>query len=363
MLRIAPFNNQPFGALAEDFDCTEIEIESASRIRKALYRYQLLIFPNQQHLSPADEVRFYRHVDDQAQAVWRDQVNNPWEVFKVEQGNAAGTYQIPDVPGVLVLGKGEIDHHGLRVTLGGDRNAYGDDEGSQVLGGGALQWHIDGTFYRYEPCQFTQMTCIEAPKGGGHWLQYEDGTDARLWCEAGATAFASGRIAFELLSHENRAKANDLLVHYLSNPFQSTYHLGNNGNGLRVSDPESEAVYYDGKELPGEPVNDPDAKVHPLVWTCPGTGEKALMLHPRCMDHLEERSGGRHLGRAESSLMVEQLMRPAIQPETVYIHPWREGDLAIWHNRSLWHSATGKLSRNDRRIQHLTAFNGTVPPV
>ncbi|MCP4390137.1 MAG: hypothetical protein GY802_17730 [Gammaproteobacteria bacterium] len=36
--------------------------------------------------------------------------------------------------------------------------------------------------------------------------------------------------------------------------------------------------------------------------------------------------------------------------------------MAIWNNRSVWHSATGKLSRKDRRVMHLTAFNGDKPP-
>jgi alpha-ketoglutarate-dependent taurine dioxygenase len=34
----------------------------------------------------------------------------------------------------------------------------------------------------------------------------------------------------------------------------------------------------------------------------------------------------------------------------------------IWNNRSVWHSATGKLSQGDRRVMHLTAFNGDEPP-
>ena len=90
-------------------------------------------------------------------------------IFKVEQGNQAGTYQIPSEPGVLVLGKGQIDHYGLNVMLGGDRAAYGAASGSQVLGGGVMQWHIDGAFYGYAPGCYTQMRCIEAPEGEGHW--------------------------------------------------------------------------------------------------------------------------------------------------------------------------------------------------
>ncbi len=357
-----PLTEYNFGAMVGDFDCASINDESAEQIRRALYQHQLLVFPNQQHLSPSQEVIFHREVDPDVRSIWRDQINNPWERFKVEQGNTAGTYQIPNEPGVLVLGKGNIDHFGLKVTLGGNRRAYGNEGGSQVLGGGALQWHIDGTFYEHDPCLFTQMRCIEAPQGKGQWLNYDDGTGARLWCDAGSTAFASGRIAFNMLNTRAQDRALDTRVHYMSHPFQMSHDLGNSSNGLRVLDPHAEKLYAASREPPGQPINDPAAKVYPIVWTCPVTREKALMPQPRCMDHLEHVSEKKHLGKTESRLQVEELMRPGIEPKAVYVHSWRNGDLVIWNNRSMWHSATGKLSKEDRRIQHLTAFNSSKPP-
>ena len=144
--------NSPFGARVEDVDCAQVSKDDAQAIKNALHKFEVLIFPGQHHLDPHQEVAFYRSIDTEAKSVWRDQVNNAWEVYKVKMGNQAGTYQIPDESGVLVLGQGRIDHYGLDVVLGGERDAYGEDEGSQVLGGGALQWHIDGTFYEHHPC-------------------------------------------------------------------------------------------------------------------------------------------------------------------------------------------------------------------
>ena len=68
-----------------------------------------------------------------------------------------------------------------------------------MLGGGVLQWHIDGAFYEHAPSHFTQMRCIEAPAGKGHWLTSTDDEQSCLWCPAGSTAFASGRIAYDLI--------------------------------------------------------------------------------------------------------------------------------------------------------------------
>ena len=365
-MNIQPLKNAPFGALVNAHDCAMTDAATADALRQALHRHQLLVIPQQQHLTPQQEVAFYRAIDVAGIGVWRDQRNNPWEVFKVQQGNIAGTYQIPDEPGVLVLGKGDIDHHGLKVTLGGDRGAYGKDQGSQVLGGGALQWHIDGTFYGHAPCHYTQMRCIEAPNGSGHWLTYGDDADDRLWCEAGSTAFASGRIAYDLLARADQQTSLQTRVHYASCPFEANYALANSDNGLRAVDTQAELEYAKGIDVPGAAVADPLAQVYPLLWTCPVTGLHALMPQPRCL-HAVEHTGGngdsRFLGVVESRLQIETWMLPAIAPELVYVHAWQPGDLVLWHNRSVWHSATGKLAREDRRVMHLTAFNGDRAPV
>jgi alpha-ketoglutarate-dependent taurine dioxygenase len=361
---IQPIEDMPFGATLDDFDCSLVDEQAADAIRQALHQHQVVLIPGQQHLTPQQEVAFYRAIDTHGTGVWRDQRDNPWEVFKVEQGNRAGTYQVPQAPGVLVLGKGEVDHFGLKVTLGGDRGAYGEDEGSQVLGGGALQWHIDGTFYEHAPCHYTQMRCIEAPTGSGHWLSYDDGSGDRLWCEAGSTAFASGRLAFDMLPPVEQDLSLQTRVHYASRPFEASYELSNNANGLRLFDVAAEEGYSRGVDVPGSAIDDPLAQVYPLVWTCPVTGRQALMPQPRCMQALElnTATASRFMGVVESRLQVEAWMRPAIAPDLGFVHAWRAGDLVLWNNRSMWHSATGKLSRNDRRIMHLTAFNGDQPP-
>jgi len=358
----AEINEAPFGLTILNVDCANWDDTVAREVESLVREHEVLVFPNQGHLTPSQEVAFYRAVNLDCDSIWRDQINNPWEKHKIAQGNKAGTYQIPDEPGVLVLGKGKIKHYGLNVTLGGERSAYGKDAGSQVLGGGSLQWHIDGPFYNHHPCQMTQMRCIEAPAADGHWIDYNDGSGDRIWCAAGATAFASGRIAFESLSEEQATTCLNTRVHYASKPFQNVMHLENNSNGLRVIDPEEKHH----AQITSSPASadDPLAKVYPLVWRCQQTGEHALMPHPRCLRNLEvlENDTGNFLSVSESRSKIASLMRPAVSPSNIYVHPWKPGDLVLWNNHSVWHSATGKLSTNDRRIMHLTAFNASSPP-
>ena len=363
-MQFQPIANAPFGVIAHDVVCASASADDIARVKSEVHDHQLVVIRNQKHLTPQEEVSFYRAVYPEGTSVWRHQRENPWEKYKVEQGNKAGTYQIPSEPGVLVLGKGEIDHYGLRVTLGGDRAAYGKTSGSQVLGGGALQWHIDGTFYGHAPGHYTQMRCIEPPTGKGHWLEHLDLGDP-LWCPAGATAFASGRIAYDALTEAEREACLDTKVHYLPKPFETTYSLANSQNGLSVVDPDAEAIYEGGNEVPGAPFADPAAQVYPLVWTCPDTRRQALMPQPRCLAFLETKKGAKRqfLGMTASRRLVENWMRPAVFADQVYIHDWQAGDLVLWYNHSVWHSATGKLAPEDRRLMHLTAFNAGSAPV
>ena len=362
-MQLLPIDDAPFGVLALGVDCASIDKASIRAVRGALHFDQIVVFPDQGHLTPQQEVAFHRALYPEGTSVWRDQRENPWERYKVDQGNKAGTYQIPSEPGVLVLGKGEIDHYGLKVMLGGDRAAYGGTSGSQVLGGGTMQWHIDGTFYDHAPGRYTQMRCIEAPAGKGHWLDYL-GDGNPLWCPAGATAFASGRTAYNLMTDEVRERCLNSTVHYLPRPFETTFSLANTQNGLRVIDPESEARYESGNETPGLAFTDPAAQVYPLVWTCPDTGRQALMAQPRCLGFLGTQQSARpeYYGITASRRLVETWMLPAVSSDQVYIHAWQAGDLVIWHNRSVWHSATGQLAPEDRRLMHLTAFNASEAP-
>jgi len=356
-----PLANLDFGVSIHDLDCADVDQDLAFQLRTLVAENQVIVFRGQQHLNPNQEVAFYQTVNPDCHSIWRDQENNPWEKYKVEQGNEAGTYQIPGAPGVLVLGKGDINHHGLQVTLGGSRSAYGSDRGSQVLGGGDLQWHIDGTFYECHPCRMTQMRCVEAPVGEGHWVNYNDGSGDRIWCAAGATAFASGRTAFDLLSIGDRRACVNTRVRYASKPFQASMNLANNDNGLRVVNDTGDGVE---NKIGSSPVDDPVAKIYPIVWTCQETGKHALMPHPRCLHSLEVDAGDNTeiLSLEESRARVEALMRPAISPHRVYVHNWAPGDLVLWNNHSIWHSATGKLSADDRRVMHLTAYNASTPP-
>lgn len=186
-------------------------------LESALAEHSLLILKNAAapDVEPQNFADLVRRLNPGAETVWRDQETNPWEKFKAES-SPAGTFQLPHCREVLVLGKGEHDQFGLKCMLGGARAAYGTQSGSQVIGGGKLQWHLDGAFWRAPktrasglPCRHVGMRCVEAPAAAAAAaavdVDYGDG--ARLSCPAGATAFCSGVVAFDLLTEAEQAQA------------------------------------------------------------------------------------------------------------------------------------------------------------
>jgi alpha-ketoglutarate-dependent taurine dioxygenase len=60
--------------------------------------------------------------------------------------------------------------------------------------------------------------------------------------------------------------------------------------------------------------------------------------------------------------ILERLMRKAVDPSLCYAHAWEPGDVVIADNWSVWHSATGGLEPEDRRVMHLSAWDGSRSP-
>ena len=55
------------------------------------------------------------------------------------------------------------------------------------------------------------------------------------------------------------------------------------------------------------------------------------------------------MSRAESAPIIQYLCEQATQPENVYRHQWRVGDLVCWDNRTTMHLALGDFDPAARR--------------
>ena len=91
----------------------------------------------------------------------------------------------------------------------------------------------------------------------------------------------------------------------------------------------------------------------PVVREHPGSKRKVLYIGV----HAE-----RILDRAvsEGRLLLAELLEHATQPDFVYRHNWRPGDLVIWDNRAVQHSALNDYHGKRREMWRIS-ISGEVP--
>jgi taurine dioxygenase len=99
----------------------------------------------------------------------------------------------------------------------------------------------------------------------------------------------------------------------------------------------------------------------PLVRTHPVTGAKSLYLCPAVISHVES------MDADEGRALIEELTAHVSQPRYVYAHKWQKGDLVIWDNRAVLHTASlFDHTRYQRLMYRTTVVGGVVghrPPV
>jgi taurine dioxygenase len=87
---------------------------------------------------------------------------------------------------------------------------------------------------------------------------------------------------------------------------------------------------------------------HPVVITHPDTGELCLYVNPMFTTRIEG------LTALERDAILGFLYAHQEQPQFVYRHRWREGDLVIWDNRCTHHYAIKDYGPERRVLQRTT---------
>ncbi|MGI9594836.1 MAG: TauD/TfdA dioxygenase family protein [Acidimicrobiales bacterium] len=102
--------------------------------------------------------------------------------------------------------------------------------------------------------------------------------------------------------------------------------------------------------------DDVPASFHPIVRTHPETGRKALYVS-RPVDSVPRFEG---MTDEESLPLLRFLYDHSIQPDNIYRHHWRNGDVVMWDNRCTMHYAVHDYGEATRDI-HRISIKGTVP--
>jgi taurine dioxygenase len=92
---------------------------------------------------------------------------------------------------------------------------------------------------------------------------------------------------------------------------------------------------------------------HPVVRIHPETGERGLFVNPTFTAYIE------NFSPEESRAILGLLYEHSIQPERVVRWTWREGDVAMWDNRSTAHYAAADYT--EPRLMHRITVRGERP--
>ena len=197
-----------------------------------------------------------------------------------------------------------IDEDGQLLRAGDRRRQYGLAN---------RLWHTDASF-QDPPGRYSMLFAVVLPP------------------VAADTQFADMRAAYDALPDETKAQIEGLRVHH-------SIAYSRQLLGFEFSAREQEIL---------------QGAVHPLVRQLP-YGRKSLYL----ASHASRIEGW---PLPEARLLLRELTEHATQPQFVYRHAWRAGDLVIWDNRATMHRATPfDDSKHRRELRRVTTLDIATP--
>lgn len=247
-------------------------------------------------------------MDEYAVLVFRDQPFADAEQLEFAQRLDG---QLHAKTGISVLRKSRLGNEALTDISNLDENGeiMQSDDRRRMYGLGNRLWHTDASF-QDPPGRYSMLNARVVPPVGAE------------------TEFADMRAAHDALDADTRARLAGLHVHHSIAYSRQTL-------GFEFSKDEAEAL---------------KGAVHPLVRTLPRSGRRSLYIASHASRIVE-------WPVPEGRLLLRDLMEHATQPEFVYRHGWRVGDLVIWDNRATMHRGRpyddSKYRRELRRVTTL----------
>lgn len=177
-----------------------------------------------------------------------------------------------------------LDHDGK--LLPGDDPRRGHQRANQL-------WHTDNTF-KHVPSRCSLLAAHVVPLKGGN------------------TQFADMRAAYDALPPAKKQEIEDLVAEHCITHSRDRMGFSRFTDAARAELPPVQQV---------------------LVRENEATGRKALYIASHA---------GRIIGWPDEKgrALIDELIEFATQPQFVYEHEWRAGDLIVWDNRCTMHRAT-----------------------
>ncbi|MCG8548322.1 MAG: TauD/TfdA family dioxygenase [Alphaproteobacteria bacterium] len=190
----------------------------------------------------------------------------------------------------------------IGVLSSDDRDVHGT--GKRVIRG--TTWHTDHSFTAHPP-KATILYAIAVPEKGG------------------ATSFCNMRAAYQALPDDTKARIDGLQAVHAYESSRSPKKM------LTLTENEQAEV--------------PDV-VHPLVRDHAPTGTKSLYMSTTRLERIVG------MDRPKSDALIDALIAHATQPQFLYDHQWRPGDMVIWDNHCSMHHANADYPLEAKRLLH-----------
>jgi len=313
-----------------------LDEQAVETIRAGLLRHGLLVFRDQQAMTPKHEVAFNRAFG------WHDDTQREF-LFgfgaPTREHTVSGGAQMPDLPEVSVLGNVFLEnYHGIRNT-----------QLASGLGFTYSAWHADGLHDMFDG--YPEMTTMFNPPG------YRSKA-------GGETYFTSGVRALERMDPEIREELERCTVAYIRCPNDEApdearrvtpgpAYMTDEGTrrlGWAVSPHDPSAGLLD---FQLRPEHAEGGGRHRPIRVHPETGEASLYVTPSRAVHLLDLETGavRHDIERTVNLLSRALL-PSARPGIRYEHSWRPGDFVAWLNTLVLHSASDPTDTVGDRLMH-----------
>lgn len=174
-------------------------------------------------------------------------------------------------------------------------------------------WHSDMTWHPTPPW-ITMLHGRVVPKFGGD------------------TGYANQHLAFDMLDQARKDQRRSHRRHLPDTESLLSMRANHTGKGFGQHVPDS---------------------IHPVIRTHNENGKQALYVNPEFTTHIVDAS------EAESIATLFPLWIHALTEEFCYRHQWRQGDLVIWDNRSVMHTAI--LDYEEPRSMKRVVIKGDKP--
>lgn len=174
-------------------------------------------------------------------------------------------------------------------------------------------WHSDMSWHPTPPW-ITMLHAVELPSFGG------------------ATGYANQHLAWQSVDQARKDLRRSHRRHLPETTTFRNLKANHTGKGFGPQVPDS---------------------IHPVVRTHDETGREALYINPEFTTHIEG------LRDDESLSILWPLWFHSITEEFLYRHQWQTGDLVVWDNRSVMHTAI--IDYDSKRELNRVVIKGGVP--